>query len=141
MEGGNLAIAMCGSKAIRDMDIDAIWTGSQASADAGGGDIIGGPNGKDHFPRLREGIERFFITDINNPAGSAKAQSTIPVLMDVMSGAKPGTAGMCNHLPGGSNVLYMDGHVTFVKYPNVYPLTPFLVEMMGNGQEADYLDW
>ena len=25
--------------------------------------------------RLREGIERFFITDINNPAGSAMAQS------------------------------------------------------------------
>ena len=32
--------------------------------------------------RLREGIERFFITDINNPAAGAKAQSSIPVMFD-----------------------------------------------------------
>ena len=23
-----------------------------------------------------------------------------------------------NHLPGGANVLYMDGHVEFLKYPS-----------------------
>jgi len=23
-----------------------------------------------------------------------------------------------NHVPGGANVLYMDGHVEFLKYPN-----------------------
>jgi prepilin-type processing-associated H-X9-DG protein len=23
-----------------------------------------------------------------------------------------------NHVPGGSNILYMDGHVEFLKYPN-----------------------
>ena len=23
-----------------------------------------------------------------------------------------------NHIPGGSNVLFMDGHVEFVKYPS-----------------------
>ena len=23
-----------------------------------------------------------------------------------------------NHIPGGSNILYMDGHVGFVKYPS-----------------------
>ena len=34
--------------------------------------------------RLREGIERFFITDINNPAASAQAQSEVPVLWDTI---------------------------------------------------------
>ena len=62
--------------------------------------------------RLREGIERFFITDINNAAGSAKAQSSIVVMHDAVSEE----GDHFNHLPGGSNVLYMDGHVTFLKW-------------------------
>mgnify|MGYP006280786589 CR=1 FL=1 len=51
--------------------------------------------------RLREGIERFFITDINNPAASAKAQSTLAVYWDEVS-INPGGF---NHIPGGCNVL------------------------------------
>jgi prepilin-type processing-associated H-X9-DG protein len=62
--------------------------------------------------RLREGIERFLITDINNPAASAKAQSSIFIMLDTI-----GTdTRSFNHVPGGSNVLYMDGHVEFQKY-------------------------
>lgn len=65
--------------------------------------------------RLREGIERFLITDINNPAASAMAQSTMQIMFD-MFGA--GTAiPYFNHVPGGCNVLYMDGHVEFSRYP------------------------
>jgi len=64
--------------------------------------------------RLREGIERFFITDINNPAGSSLAQSDLAVYWDVLSVAIQDF----NHIPGGSNVLYMDGHVEFIKYPS-----------------------
>ena len=62
--------------------------------------------------RLREGIERFLITDINNPAGSALAQSNLAVMWD---GIATQAAGF-NHVPGGSNVLYMDGHVEFIRY-------------------------
>ncbi len=68
---------------------------------------------------MREGIERFAITDIYNPAASNSAQSSIPVMMDkIRMRTKAWTQGMveCNHLPGGSNVLYMDGHVEFKKY-------------------------
>jgi prepilin-type N-terminal cleavage/methylation domain-containing protein/prepilin-type processing-associated H-X9-DG protein len=74
-------------------------------------------------PIVREGIERFLITDINNAAGSAAAQSTIPVVWDKAKavgdygGQQGGGSGMFNHVPGGANVLYMDGHVQFVKYP------------------------
>jgi prepilin-type N-terminal cleavage/methylation domain-containing protein/prepilin-type processing-associated H-X9-DG protein len=62
--------------------------------------------------RLREGIERFLITDINNPAASAKAQSEIFVMFDLIGV----DVRAFNHVPGGSNVLYMDGHVAFGKY-------------------------
>ena len=70
--------------------------------------------GEETVYRLREGIERFLITDINNPAGSAQAQSEIAVMWDATS-ILPGD--FC-HVPGGGNVLYMDGHVEFMRYPN-----------------------
>jgi prepilin-type N-terminal cleavage/methylation domain-containing protein/prepilin-type processing-associated H-X9-DG protein len=73
-----------------------------------------GSGAGDTLYRLREGIERFLITDINNPAGSAAAQSTIPVMWDRLGT----TPVKFFHIPGGSNVLYMDGHVAFSKYPS-----------------------
>ena len=69
--------------------------------------------------RLREGIERFLITDINNAGASAKAQSTVFIMWDQVSSAPEGY----NHIPGGSNVLFMDGHVEFEKYPGKAPVT------------------
>lgn len=69
--------------------------------------------------RLREGIERFLITDINNAAGSAKAQSEIYILNDRTARSTENFS----HIPGGSNVLYMDGHVSFVKFPGINPVT------------------
>jgi len=86
------------------------------------------------YPALREGIERFFITDINNPAAGAMAQSTIAVMFDsyginasgwsvgwTFPGEQSGVARF-NHVPGGCNVLYMDGHVEFQKYGQEYPI-------------------
>ncbi len=78
---------------------------------------------------LREGVERFAITDVFNPAGSAAGQSSIPVMLDVIR-LQYGSEGFknmayCNHLPGGSNVLYMDGHVEFKKYAmGNWPVSP-----------------
>jgi prepilin-type N-terminal cleavage/methylation domain-containing protein/prepilin-type processing-associated H-X9-DG protein len=63
--------------------------------------------------RLREGIERALITDINNPGASAKSQSDLFIAYDITSTIASGF----NHVPGGSNVLYLDGHVKFIKYP------------------------
>jgi prepilin-type N-terminal cleavage/methylation domain-containing protein/prepilin-type processing-associated H-X9-DG protein len=68
--------------------------------------------GVDGFPRLREGVERFFITDINNPAATGQAQSMISVMWDLVSE----DAGSFNHVPAGANVLYLDGHVAFARY-------------------------
>ncbi len=76
--------------------------------------------------RLREGIERFFITDINNPAASAQAQSTIAVMWDTFgsfgNAAATGGGTVFNHVPGGCNVLYMDGHAAFIRYPGDFPV-------------------
>ena len=77
-----------------------------------------GNGGGDTVYRLRQGIERFLITDINNPAAGAKAASDVFVMFDNVSLI----ADQFNHVPGGSNVLYMDGHVAFVKYPGPAPL-------------------
>ncbi|MGC8738718.1 MAG: type II secretion system protein [Candidatus Hydrogenedens sp.] len=68
--------------------------------------------------RLREGIERFLITDINNPAATAQAQSSVYIMFDLVATATQGF----NHVPGGCNVLYMDGHVEFVRYPGKAPV-------------------
>ncbi|MGC8844528.1 MAG: DUF1559 domain-containing protein [Candidatus Hydrogenedens sp.] len=73
-----------------------------------------GNGGGSTIYRLREGIERFLITDINNPAASNNAQSEVYVMLDQFSAY--GAIDFFNHLPGGCNVLYMDGHVEFIRY-------------------------
>ena len=76
-----------------------------------------GNGGSNKVYRLREGVERFLISDINNPGASAMAQSTIWVMGD-MIGVTPT---LFNHIPGGSNILYMDGHVEFQRYEQFGP--------------------
>jgi len=88
-----------------DVDTDAAMSGYGLT-----------PSGSGTLYRLREGIERFFITDINNPASSAVAQSEINVMFDSLSTV----VGEFNHIPGGANVLFMDGHVEFDRYPGEY---------------------
>ncbi len=78
---------------------------------------------------LREGIERFMITDINNAGASASAQTDAAVMWDnsYTNNGAPGKDNF-NHVPGGANILFMDGHVEWAKYPQpvgskVYMLT------------------
>ena len=69
--------------------------------------------------RIRDGVERFFIENINRPAADAVGQSDVAIMYDLASS----TAGEFNHVPGGSNVLYMDGHVKFIRYPGDFPVS------------------
>ena len=82
--------------------------------------------------RFREGIERFFITDINNPAASARAQSEVAVMWDVVMTQ----AIHFSHIPGGCNVLYMDGHVSFLRYPSEFPVTKEWAYISDQGDTA-----
>jgi prepilin-type N-terminal cleavage/methylation domain-containing protein/prepilin-type processing-associated H-X9-DG protein len=80
---------------------------------------------------MRDGIARYLITDITNPASANKAESEVPVYWDTARGASwndptppPNAfvpdqtqyAGQMNHIPGGSNCLFMDGHVEFCRF-------------------------
>lgn len=92
-----------------------VWDDSteaaQAAADSDW-EFVTPLNGYTVAPRIREGIERFFVTDINSAGASNVAQSDLAVFWDAIA---PGPR-MFNHVPGGCNVLYMDGHVAFVLY-------------------------
>ncbi len=82
------------------------------------------------YPHLREGISRFFITDINNPAAANTSESALPVMWDAWGAYTvqantdndPTAITRFNHVPGGCNVLYFDGHVTFIKYGQDKPI-------------------
>ena len=107
--------------AAHDTDLDV----GEGNGNAGGSTIY----------RLRQGIERFLITDINNPAASAEAASELPVMWDEIFGSE--RIGSFNHIPGGINCLFFDGHVEFLKYPGSFPCTRSWVALVK--LFADYL--
>ena len=78
-----------------------------------------GNGASDTIYRLREGIERFLITDINNAGVNNVGQSTVYLMWDQTSRYPAGY----NHIPGGSNILFLDGHVSFEKYPGRGPVS------------------
>jgi len=86
-----------------------------------------GNGGSNMVFRLREGIERFLITDINNPAVAATATSDIWIMHDLFSTR----LNDFNHAPGGANILYLDGHVEFRRYPGDPPLSRRFAGVVG----------
>lgn len=66
---------------------------------------------------LWEGISRVLITDINNPWRGYTSDTSVAMMFDHIS-TNPYDF---NHLPGGANILYMDGHVEYTKYSQSYP--------------------
>ena len=103
-------IASEGAASDEDFKVSEVFAGTQVGA---GNKIL----------RVREGVERFLITDINSPT-NAVAQSQIPIMWDHYT---PQIKGSC-HIPGGMNVLYMDGHVHYERYPQD---TPWMVTLDG----------
>jgi prepilin-type N-terminal cleavage/methylation domain-containing protein/prepilin-type processing-associated H-X9-DG protein len=97
------AVAMMEDAFDGDITFDPDQNPEYAGAGNGGGNTI---------YRLREGIERFLITDINDPGATAMAQSNLPIMFDQIASVPSAF----NHVPGGSNVLFMDGHVDFQRY-------------------------
>lgn len=86
-------------------------------------------NGETYDPLpLKEGIERFLIEDINNPSRTSKSSSQIPIMFDRVDLNVVGF----NHVPGGGNLLFLDGHVEFVKYPSLemYPVSRAWAELV-----------
>jgi len=98
--------------------------------------------------RIREGIERFLITDINNAAASAHAQSTVGIMYDTgrtgdsdyrdYSVSGQISPNEFNHIPGGGNVLFVDGHVEFVKYPQDAATQYYMFSKLGESDGVFY---
>lgn len=123
----NLIISQTWSpEAERNMDNDATVTEGMGNGGLGQPQ----PGGPKTVYRIREGIERFLITDINNPAASAQAQSSVWIMADGISTE----VDFFNHIPGGSNILFMDGHVEFRRYQQIgpAPVNGLCASFMGN---------
>jgi len=118
------------SRQLMELFFDMFASPDNAKLDTDGTVSAGLGNGTGNkVLRLREGIERFLITDINNPAASARAQSEIPLMWDLIN-LSGGTASF-NHIPGGANVLYLDGHAAFIRYPSdKFPVNKFWAQIV-----------
>jgi prepilin-type N-terminal cleavage/methylation domain-containing protein/prepilin-type processing-associated H-X9-DG protein len=82
--------------------------------------------------RLELGVERFFITDSSTPDKAEASSARIPIMWD-FNRASGGGAGRSmetyfSHVPGGANILFLDGHVEFSKYPST---TQFVTSTYG----------
>ena len=86
-----------------------------------------GNAGSSMIYRVRQGIERFLITDINNPASSALASSEVPIMFDHIATK----ASDFSHVPAGGNVLYLDGHVSWLGYKSSFPYTERFAQIGG----------
>ncbi len=108
-------VATLGAASDEDFEVSGAFAGTQAV------------NGNT-IARLQQGIERSLITDINNPGASAAAASAIPLMWDHVSVKTVDFS----HAPGGGNVLYLDGHVDFLTYPNMrFPFTQDSARTLG----------
>lgn len=92
----------------RDADLTAIGLGGLG---------LGNDNG-DIVLRLRNDIEETLGTSAD----------LVPILWDRV-GRAPDGAIQYNHQPGGCNVLYLDGHVSFTSFADEFPATPAFADL------------
>jgi len=65
--------------------------------------------------RLRHNVECLFeVEGLGKPQSCNVAASRIPLLIERQG----------HHKKEGGNVLYLDGHVEFLRYPGKWPMTP-----------------
>jgi prepilin-type N-terminal cleavage/methylation domain-containing protein/prepilin-type processing-associated H-X9-DG protein len=106
--------------------IEASFTAADADAEVTAGAGTGGGLNTTVY-RIAEGVERYAVGDVTNPGATALSQSEIFVMFDMLST----DIDYFNHVPGGCNVLYMDGHVEFIKYPGQQPVSAALATVIG----------
>lgn len=117
---GPLGDQNSGNDYVLDSDLDDVEKAGMVAAYSTPPGAAVGNGASNTVYRLREGVERFLITDINSPASSAMAESELPVMWDTVS-SRTSERAQFSHVPGGANALYMDGHVAFNRYPSEFP--------------------
>lgn len=103
--------------------------------------VAGGhaPGGSDIFYRTASGIGRVFIRDINSPGRDYQSDSTIPVLFD--SFTRYGKPSLNHDVPWGGNVLFLDGHVEFKRYPDKDFRLPYTKDFVDFARANVYDDY
>jgi prepilin-type N-terminal cleavage/methylation domain-containing protein/prepilin-type processing-associated H-X9-DG protein len=90
--------------------------------------------------RLGNGIERFLMTNVNTmqvgaslASGDDNGAGAVPVMWDQVST----NVTEFSHVPAGQNIMYLDGHVEFVRYSSSndrFPSTPLYATFNGGIQ-------
>ena len=88
------------------------------------------PGGGKVYYRMQVNMGPHFISDVNDAARGVVSDSQIPVLFDAFS--DDGLARLNHMEPPGGNILFLDGHVEFRKYPDKYHRIPYT---------PDFVDW
>lgn len=76
--------------------------------------------------RLSDHVEGEVMDPPASYFGGLISQANIPVLFDHVTNAPAGSS----HIPRGGNILYLDGHVRFVKFPAHFPQSESWVKVM-----------
>jgi len=117
---------------VTDFGVSAIGSATATVPGVRGTNDDGSPLPSQYLA-LREGGERHGLDDVNSRRASRAAQSNTVVMFDAWNegDASANTwatlgdtsaAHRFNHIPGGANVLFMDGHVAFVPLHGRFPM-------------------
>jgi prepilin-type N-terminal cleavage/methylation domain-containing protein/prepilin-type processing-associated H-X9-DG protein len=86
---------------------------------------------------LTPGIDRYLISDVNIVmAGDEAGSSVLPIMWDQIST----DVAEFSHVPAGQNILYLDGHVAFLRYDRGstgFPTSPMYAAVNGGVEEKD----
>jgi prepilin-type N-terminal cleavage/methylation domain-containing protein/prepilin-type processing-associated H-X9-DG protein len=119
---------------ITDPDANS-WRGGNIDLSSFGFSGMGNAGGNT-LNKLSAGVDRFLITDINTIfTGEETGASVVPVMWDQISTLIT----EFSHVPAGQNILYLDGHVEFVRYDlnsTTFPVSPMYAAV--NGGVEDY---
>jgi prepilin-type N-terminal cleavage/methylation domain-containing protein/prepilin-type processing-associated H-X9-DG protein len=100
-----------------------------------------GVGGGSETIRMTQTVDRFLITDINTVfTGTESGSSVIPLMWDQIST----NISRFSHVPAGQNILYLDGHVDFIRYDNAntaYPTTPMYAAVNGSVTPGNIKDY
>ena len=67
--------------------------------------------------RLKRDVEYFFVENRSDPQAAANTRAAIPIMFETMESTVFGSD------PDGANVLYLDGHVDYVRFGSQFPVT------------------
>ena len=94
-----------------------------------------GNAGSNTLHRLSAGVDRYLLQDLNTIISTDQAgASSVPLMWDQVST----NINEFNHVPSGQNILYLDGHVAFVRYnlqSTKFPSSPMYAAVNGAFKE------